>query len=504
MHERYGIDLGTTYSCISYVDINGEVIIVPNKENCNTTPSVVQYRDNHFIVGQAAKNSAIMYPEDTIETVKRYMGKDNYYVKAGKKKFKPEEISAEILRKLVDDANTTLRKNINEVVITVPAYFGQAEREATARAAKIAGLNLYKIIDEPTASAISYQYSKDRIPKDEYVLVYDLGGGTFDISLIHLLKNGAIKVERHDGKKVLGGKDWDMIILNYILETYATSKGLDTNDLLMDSELIQSLTIEVENAKKRLSTKDKVEIAVGDEYIELTREKFDQLTSIKLENTIAIIYEMFDEMKKFNVDIPKISKILMVGGSTYMPQVKKRLLEVFQNVEVESYKPDEAVARGAAIYAADKAQITINAFKSYGVTVMIRNFEYKDKKEEYYRLPDIKRPDMYISNHIIIHSELPQKVSNGYYTAFDNQKKIDIFVFENTFPSEHLKFEEYKKYSVKEIGSCTMNISQEKPKGYPIVITFEMNDATGLIITAYEKDNPQNVIALPIKFGKDN
>jgi ParB family chromosome partitioning protein len=140
MKERYGIDLGTTYSCVSYVDVNGEVIIVPNAENENTTPSVVQYRNNSFLVGQTAKNNAVRYPADTIETVKRHMGKPDYYVKAGGKKFKPEELSAEILRKLVDDANRALRKNINEVVITVPAYFGQAERDATAKAAKIAGL----------------------------------------------------------------------------------------------------------------------------------------------------------------------------------------------------------------------------------------------------------------------------------------------------------------------------------------------------------------------------
>lgn len=416
MQERYGIDLGTTYSCIAYVDINGEVVIVPNKENCNTTPSVVQYHDKKFVVGQKAKNTAVRYPEDTVETVKRYMGKENYTVKAGGKRFTPEEISAQILRKLVDDANTALRKNINDVVITVPAYFGQAERDATARAAKIAGLNLYKIIDEPTASAVSYQYSRGVGLKDEHVLVYDLGGGTFDISLVHLFANGAIKVERHDGKKILGGKDWDMIILNYVLEKYAADNDLDVNELLMDRDLIQSLTIEVENAKKRLSNKDMAEIAVGDDYVFLTREKFDELTSIKLENTIAIIDSMFNEMKEFNIPIPKISKILMVGGSTYMPQVKGRLLEAFPDVEIEQYKPDEAVARGAAIYAADKAQITINAFKSYGLFVNNQDVEGDNS------LPDIQNPGLYVHNQIIIHSELPQKITQEYYTVVDNQK----------------------------------------------------------------------------------
>lgn len=495
MKERYGIDLGTTYSCVSYVDVNGEVIIVPNRENENTTPSVVQYRNNTFLVGQVAKNNAVRYPSDTIETVKRHMGKPDYYVKAGGKKFKPEEISAEILRKLVDDANSALRKNINEVVITVPAYFGQAERDATAKAAKIAGLKLYKIIDEPTASAVSYQYQNEDRRRDEHVLVYDLGGGTFDISLVHLYSNGAIKVERHDGKKVLGGKDWDMIILNYILEQYADNNGYDVNSLLMDSDLIQALTSEVENAKKRLSERREVEIAVGDDYISLTREKFDELTSIKLENTIAIIDEMFAEMQSFGGTIPKISKVLMVGGSTYMPQVKARLQERFPNCEIERYKPDEAVARGAAIYAADKAQITINAFKSYGTVVIMHD------KDRNYDLPIMKDPACCVDNLILIHDSLPQSVTHTYSTVVDNQRSVKVDVIENTYPEKELMLKQYRKYAANVIGSCVMELTPGKPKGYPLNITFEMIDATGLIVTCVEKDNPNKKVVLPVRIG---
>ena len=286
-----------------------------------------------------------------------------------------------------------------------------------------------------------------------------------------------------------------MIILNYILEQYAENNGYDVNSLLMDSDLIQALTSEVENAKKRLSDRSEVEIAVGDDYISLTREKFDELTSIKLENTIAIIDEMFAEMQTFGAAIPKITKILMVGGSTYMPQVKARLQERFPDCEIERYKPDEAVARGAAIYAADKAQISIYAFKSYGTIVLMRD------KERNHELPNIKDPACCVDNLILIHDSLPQSVTNTYSTVVDNQRSVKIEVVENTYPERVLMLKQYRKYATNIIGSCIMELTPGKPKGYELNITFEMIDATGLIVTCVEKDNPDKKIVLPIRIG---
>jgi len=496
---KYGIDLGTTYSCISYVDFNGEVKVVPNAEGQTTTPSVVEYVDGRFKVGIEAKNEAILNPKGTVEMIKRKMGVPGYTIALNGKKFTPEEISARILKKLVDDANDRLSCDCHDAVVTVPAYFGEAERAATAEAAKLAKINLIKIIDEPTASAISYQY-RNPDKKDQFVLVYDLGGGTFDISLVHLFSNGGIKVVRHDGKKTLGGKDWDAIILQYCLDAYCAKTGANQAELFNDAIFVQKLTTEVEEAKKRLTDFEETNVVVKDEIIPLTREKFDSLTAFKVQDSIGIIDRMLSEMKESGKDIPNISQILMVGGSTFMPQVGIALRERFPNCRINQYKPNEAVSRGAAIYAADLVPVIINAFKSYGILLTTEKLreKYKDDQTDY--SDGLKDPSLNVFNVIRIHEELPQEKDHESLTTVDNQKQCLLQIVENTYDGDCLTPDMYRKYNAKIIGTSTLMLSGKAPKETVLITHFSLMDATGLEITGTDTESNHSV-HMNIQFG---
>ena len=363
----FGIDLGTTYSCIAYIDENNKPVVVKNSEGELTTPSVVYFESREDItVGESAKESSKMYPDEVVSFIKRSMGKPNSNLKINGVEMSPAEISSYILKKVVNDAVDNLKiegklkdnETIKDVVITCPAYFGINERTATQTAGELAGLNVLQIINEPTAAAITYGVADDSVEKT--VLVYDLGGGTFDITMIHI-KPGEIKVICTGGDHNLGGKDWDDKILIYLDDEFGKQTG-KKESVLDDPETLQELVLSTEKAKKLLTSKEKAPISInymGERVrIELTREKFDSLTNDLLERTISLTEDIFKEASKKGYDKSSVSEILLVGGSSKMPQVTKRVKEAF-GIPTRMFDPDESVAKGAALYADRKNEYNI-------------------------------------------------------------------------------------------------------------------------------------------------
>ncbi|NPV66209.1 MAG: Hsp70 family protein [Anaerolineae bacterium] len=342
----FGIDLGTTYSCIAYVDEYNRPTVVPNSAGDRTTPSVVQFDGDERIVGKEAKNASLLYPDTTVELIKREMGSKDYTFYYQGEKYTPEEISSYIIRKLVQDAAQYTGYDIRDVVITCPAYFGIPEREATARAGQIAGLNVRSIINEPTAAAIAYGVHEQA---DQVVLVYDLGGGTFDITMIEI-KGGNITVICTDGDHFLGGRNWDELIVTYLAEQWQRETG-SSEDPLDSPETLQDLYLRAEQAKYTLTQRDRTDVSVAHAgqraRITLTREKFDELTEPLLSRTVALTRQALAEAARRGYTA--FDQLLLVGGSSRMPQVSRRLAAEF-GIEPKLFEPDEAVAKGAAIF----------------------------------------------------------------------------------------------------------------------------------------------------------
>jgi molecular chaperone DnaK len=344
----YGIDLGTTYSAIAYVDEHGKPVIVPNQESERITPSVVLFDGENVIVGNTAKESAKVEPHRVVSRVKQHMGDPNYVFEYEGQVYSPEDVSSFILRKVVGDAEIALggEEKITDVVITCPAYFGTPEREATANAGRLAGLNVRAILNEPTAAAIAYGLEQG---EDQTVLVYDLGGGTFDITMIEI-KDRLIRVICTGGDHRLGGALWDEAIVVYLADQFKQQTGLDS-DPMDDPEVLNDLFLQAERGKKTLTQRDKAPFRVthaGQQArVELDRAKFNEITHHLLERTIELTHDMLRDAKAKGFE--KFDKIILVGGATRMPQVHDRIVAEF-GMEPESYDPDEAVAKGAALF----------------------------------------------------------------------------------------------------------------------------------------------------------
>jgi molecular chaperone DnaK len=343
----YGIDLGTTYSAIAYVDEHGKPVIVPNQESERITPSVVLFDGDNIIVGNTAKESAKVEPNRVVSRIKQSMGDPNFVFQYEGQAYSPEDLSSFILRKVVGDAEIALGDKITDVVITCPAYFGTPEREATANAGRLAGLNVRAILNEPTAAAIAYGLEQS---EDQTVLVYDLGGGTFDITMIEI-KDRLIRVICTGGDHRLGGVLWDESIVMYLAEQFRAQTG-EAADPLDDPEVLNDLFLQAERGKKTLTQRDKAPFRVthaGQQArVELDRDKFEEITKHLLDRTIELTHEMLADAR--SKGYTRFDKIIMVGGATRMPQVRNRLVAEF-NMEPEIYDPDEAVAKGAALYA---------------------------------------------------------------------------------------------------------------------------------------------------------
>ena len=343
----FGIDLGTTYSAIAYVDEHGKPVIVPNQESERITPSVVLFDGDSVIVGNTAKESAKVEPGKVVSRVKQHMGDPNFVFEAEGQVFSPEDVSSFILRKVVGDAEIALGgEPISDVVITCPAYFGTAEREATANAGRLAGLNVRAILNEPTAAAIAYGLEQG---DDQTVLVYDLGGGTFDVTMIDI-KDRLIRVICTGGDHRLGGVLWDEAVVMYLAEQFREQTG-EESDPLDDPEVLNDLFLQAERGKKTLTQRDKAPFRVThagkQARVELDRSKFEEITKPLMDRTIELTREMLADAKLKGHHA--FDKLILVGGSTRMPQVASRLMAEFGK-EPESFDPDEAVAKGAALY----------------------------------------------------------------------------------------------------------------------------------------------------------
>jgi molecular chaperone DnaK len=343
----YGIDLGTTYSAIAYVDEHGKPVIVPNQESERITPSVVLFDGDSIIVGNTAKESAKVEPHRVVSRIKQHMGDPNFVFQYEGQAFSPEDISSFILRKVVGDAEIALGEKIADVVITCPAYFGTPEREATANAGRLAGLNVRAILNEPTAAAVAYGLEQG---EDQTVLVYDLGGGTFDITMIEI-KDRLIRVICTGGDHRLGGVLWDEAIVMYLAEQFRAQTG-QAADPLDDPEVLNDLFLQAERGKKTLTQREKAPFRVThaghQARVELDKDKFEEITKHLMDRTIELTHEMLADARAKGHD--KFDKLILVGGATRMPQVHNRLVAEF-NMEPEVYDPDEAVAKGAALYA---------------------------------------------------------------------------------------------------------------------------------------------------------
>lgn len=342
----FGIDLGTTYSAIAYVDEHGKPVIVQNQESERITPSVVLFDGESVIVGNTAKESAKVEPHRVVSRVKQHMGDPNYVFAYEGQAYSPEDISSFILRKVVGDAEVALGESITDVVITCPAYFGVDEREATANAGKLAGLNVRSVLNEPTAAAIAYGLEQG---EDQTVLVYDLGGGTFDITMIEI-KDRLIRVICTGGDHRLGGVLWDEAIVVHLADDFKRQTGLDS-DPMDDPEALNDLFLQAERGKKTLTQRDKAPFRVthaGQSVrVEFEKDQFEELTKHLLDRTIELTREMLKDAKEKGFE--HFDKIILVGGATRMPQVHARLVAEFGK-EPEIFDPDESVAKGAALF----------------------------------------------------------------------------------------------------------------------------------------------------------
>ncbi len=349
----WGIDLGTTYSCISRVDEFGRPIVINNRDGDPVTPSVVMFVGSDDIqVGKEAKRQMLLDPENVSELVKRHMGESDWRFEAHGEEWSAPEVSAHILKALCEDAELQTREKVEKVVITVPAYFGIVEREATIAAGKIAGLDVVDVVNEPTAAAMSYGFAQGA-DVDETVLVYDLGGGTFDVTVIRLepVESGShIRVVATGGNARLGGAQWDERVVNLLARKFSEAHP-EAPDPLDDDIATAELRLAAEEAKRGLSLRDSLtQIVVSGEArdnVELTRDEFEQATRELLDQTIEFTRETVEKAKELGA--PEIDRVLLVGGSSFMPAVAERLAEAFPGWVPELEDANQAVAKGAAL-----------------------------------------------------------------------------------------------------------------------------------------------------------
>lgn len=456
MGKIIGIDLGTTNSCVSVME-GGEAIIIPNVEGNRTTPSVVAFtKDGERLVGETAKRQAITNPDRTISSIKREMG-SNYKIDIDGKDYTPQDISAMILQKLKADAESYLGETISEAVITVPAYFTDAQRQATKDAGKIAGLEVKRIINEPTAAALAYGMDKEH--GQHKIMVYDLGGGTFDVSILEV-GDGVFEVLATRGNNKLGGDDFDQRIINYIADNFKKENGVD---LTQDKMSLQRLKEAAEKAKKELSTTMTTNInlpfisatAAGPLHLnmDLTRAKFNELTHDLVEKTTEPVKSA---IKDAGISASEIDKVLLVGGSTRIPAVQEAVKQIIGKDPQKDINPDECVAIGASIQGGvltgevkdllllDVTPLSLGLETLGGVTTRL-----------------IER-----------NTTIPTKKSQIFTTAADSQTSVDIHV---------LQGEREMAADNTTLGRFQLEGIAPAPRGIPqIEVTFDI-DANGIV-----------------------
>ena len=477
MGKIIGIDLGTTNSCVAVLE-GGEPSVISSSEGGRTTPSIVAFaKDDDRLVGQPAKRQAVTNPQNTIFSIKRFMGRmfkevgaeskdvpyeivkgksDSVAVKISDKTYSPPEISAMVLQKLKQTAEEHLGATVTDAVITVPAYFNDSQRQATKDAGKIAGLNVRRIINEPTAASLAYGLDKK---KEETIAVFDLGGGTFDISILEL-GDGVFEVKSTNGDTHLGGDDFDQKVINWIANEFKSAEGID---LTKDPMALQRLRESAETAKKELSSSKQTEINLpfitadssGPKHLNLTltRAKFEELVSDLVERTVE---PCMKALKDAGLSTSDIHEVIMVGGSTRIPKIQEKVKEIFAKELNQSVNPDEVVALGAAIQGGVLAG-DVDDILLLDVTPLSLGIETLGS----------------VSTKLIErNTTIPTKKSQVFSTAADNQTTVEIHV---------LQGEREMAVDNKTIGRFHLDGIPSAPRGVPQVeVTFDI-DANGIL-----------------------
>ena len=457
MSKIIGIDLGTTNSCVAVME-GGKPVVIANTEGARTTPSVVAFtKTGERLVGEPAKRQAVTNADHTISSIKRHMGSD-YRVTIDDKKYSPQEISAMILQKLKADAESYLGEKVSEAVITVPAYFNDAQRQATKDAGKIAGLDVKRIINEPTAAALAYGLDNEN---EQKIMVYDLGGGTFDVSIIEI-GDGVIEVLATNGDTRLGGDDFDNKITQYMLSEFKRTEGVDLSG---DKMAMQRLREAAEKAKKELTSATTTNInlpfitatAEGPKHFDmnLTRAKFDELTHDLVERTVIPVQ---NALKDAGLEMNEISKVLLVGGSTRIPAVQDKVRQLTGKEPNKSLNPDECVAIGASVQGGKLAgDAGAGDILLLDVTPLTLSIETMGG----------------IATHLIErNTTIPTRKSQIFSTAADNQSAVDINVVqgERQFAKDN-----------KSLGRFQLDGIAPARRGVPqIEVTFDI-DANGIV-----------------------
>ena len=489
--KAVGIDLGTTFSAIAHIDAYGKPQIIPNAESERITPSVILFDGQNAIVGTMAKQNAVAEPEKIVDFVKREMGKSKaqFHREFNGKIYSAEELSALIIKKLKNDAEKYLGEAITDVVITVPAYFNDSERTATLHAGQLAGFNVLQVINEPTAAALAY--GLDKLDSEQTVFVFDLGGGTFDVTIMRIEDNH-IRMLASNGDHRLGGKDWDDIIVNWVAEEFDSLHG---ENPLLDLQSYQDLYTRALTAKVQLSSRQRTTVVHSYDgksvKLDLSREQFEQRSRSLLEKCKTICEIV---MQEAGLDWSQIDRILLTGGMTRMPSVRDMISKLAKDIPIaEDVSPDEAVAIGAAVkailallqqedvvgervlplevreqFSGDDGQlIKVTNITTHTLGVVL----WDDSRVEEYVFPMIRKM-----------TPVPVQTKNSFGTAKANMKNAIVRVVEgeSTVPNECTP-----------LGICDIELPPFLPKGSPVELTYsyDENQVLEVVVEAYGRQN---------------